>query len=172
MDLQPGLNSPLEFIPWSEDDYPLLELVNTPEMTEYIGGPQPEAKLRGRHQRYLTWWRDNMAWFYRVRLVNQEADVGTVGYWPIEWQGEPVYEVGWTILTPFSGMGIGTRAAIQIVDLVREAPPLSAIHAFPSVHHLASNAVCRKAGFQLVGEVEHEYPKGTIMRSNDWRILL
>jgi len=40
------------------------------------------------------------------------------------------------------------------------------------VAHAASNAVCRKAGFELLGEVDFEYPKGTPIRSCDWRLDL
>jgi hypothetical protein len=40
------------------------------------------------------------------------------------------------------------------------------------VAHGASNGVCRKAGFTLLGEVDFEYPKGTPIRSNDWRLDL
>jgi hypothetical protein len=40
------------------------------------------------------------------------------------------------------------------------------------VHHDASNAVCRKAGFELVGECDFEYPPGNHIRSNDWRLAL
>jgi hypothetical protein len=29
--------------------------------------------------------------------------------------------------------------------------------------------VCRKAGFELVGECDFEYPKGHPIRCNDWR---
>ncbi|KAB1904108.1 GNAT family N-acetyltransferase, partial [Micromonospora sp. AMSO31t] len=45
-------------------------------------------------------------------------------------------------------------------------------HAYPAVDHPASNAVCRKAGFTLLGETEFEYPPGHLMRSNDWRVEL
>jgi hypothetical protein len=41
-----------------------------------------------------------------------------------------------------------------------------------SVDNPPSNAVCRKAGFELLGETEFEYPPGRLMRSNDWRIDL
>lgn len=46
------------------------------------------------------------------------------------------------------------------------------LHAFPSVEHAASNAVCRKAGFILVGECAFEYPKGLPMVSHDWMVDL
>jgi len=158
--------------PWSEDDYHILELCNTPEMTEYLGGTQPEPKLKGRHYRYLQNWANGTAWFYRVTLATTGDSVGFVGYWPIQWKDNPVYEVGWSIITPYSGKGIATAAAQQLVGLIRKAPKRDAIHAFPSIRHKASNAVCRKAGFTLLGTTEHEYPKGTIMYSNDWKLDL
>jgi RimJ/RimL family protein N-acetyltransferase len=45
-------------------------------------------------------------------------------------------------------------------------------HAYPKVAHSASNAVCRKAGFELLGEVDFEYPKGNPIRCQDWRLDL
>ena len=46
------------------------------------------------------------------------------------------------------------------------------MHAFPSVENAPSNAVCRRLGFELVEECESEYPPGTPMRCNDWRLDL
>jgi RimJ/RimL family protein N-acetyltransferase len=40
------------------------------------------------------------------------------------------------------------------------------------VDNAASNALCRKLGFVLVGETDVEYPPGHMMRCNDWRIDL
>jgi RimJ/RimL family protein N-acetyltransferase len=45
-------------------------------------------------------------------------------------------------------------------------------HAYPKATHAASNAVCRKAGFELLGEVDFEYPKGNQIRCHDWRLDL
>ena len=46
------------------------------------------------------------------------------------------------------------------------------VHAFPSVDNAPSNAVCRKTGFVLLGDYEFEYPPGSFMRCNDWRLDL
>jgi RimJ/RimL family protein N-acetyltransferase len=46
------------------------------------------------------------------------------------------------------------------------------LHAFPSVENAPSNAICRKLGFELLGDQEFEYPKGHFMRCNDWRLDL
>lgn len=45
-------------------------------------------------------------------------------------------------------------------------------HAYPKVANAPSNAVCRKAGFVLLGEVDFEYPKGSFIHANDWRLDL
>jgi RimJ/RimL family protein N-acetyltransferase len=46
------------------------------------------------------------------------------------------------------------------------------MHAFPNVDNEASNAICRKLGFELLEAREFEYPKGHLMTCNDWRLDL
>jgi hypothetical protein len=46
------------------------------------------------------------------------------------------------------------------------------LHAFPSVDNGPSNAVCRKAGFTLLEQVDIDYPPGVFRLSNDWRLDL
>ncbi|MBD0382969.1 hypothetical protein [Paenibacillus sedimenti] len=38
--------------------------------------------------------------------------------------------------------------------------------------HPVSNAICRKLGFSFIKECEFEYPPGSIMRCNNWRLDL
>ncbi len=67
------------------------------------------------------------------------------------------------LATPFQGRGIATAAARQIAALARAQH----LHAFPAADHPASNAVCRKASFTLLGETDVEYPPGSIMRCSN-----
>ncbi|MFE7403490.1 GNAT family N-acetyltransferase, partial [Streptomyces sp. NPDC057557] len=46
------------------------------------------------------------------------------------------------------------------------------LHAYPSVDNGASNAVCRKAGFTLIGTCDFEYPPGNVLLTNDWQLDL
>jgi len=46
------------------------------------------------------------------------------------------------------------------------------VHAFPTPGNVASNAICRALGFELLGVVDFEYPKGVVAPSNDWRFDL
>ncbi|MEU6150791.1 GNAT family N-acetyltransferase [Actinosynnema sp. NPDC047251] len=168
--------------PWSDEGLELLHRLNTPEMTTHLGGPESEEKVASRHQRYLTLGNGRM---YRV-MVTGEVDgttdggddvavglaagavAGSVGFWEKEWQGATVHEVGWSVLPEFQGRGVAVAAATAAVDQARRAAPDRWVRAFPSVDHGASNAVCRRIGLVLQGEVEFEYPPGRFMRCNDW----
>jgi RimJ/RimL family protein N-acetyltransferase len=46
------------------------------------------------------------------------------------------------------------------------------VRALPSVANGPSNAVCRKLGFELLGEAEIEFPPGRLFRAADWRLAL
>src|SRR6185436_17210744 len=95
---------------------------------------------------------------------------GTHGYWKREWQGQTVWGTGWFVLPEFQGRGIATRATIAMTGLAWADTPSRPIHAFPSVANPASNAVCRKAGFRLLGWVDLEYPRRHPLCCNDWRL--
>lgn len=155
--------------PWADGDFWLLERLNTPEMTEHLGGPESEEKLAVRHRRYLE---PEPGCMYRVELAASAETVGSIGFWAREWRGESVWETGWGVLPEFQGRGLAARAARAVVVEARVAGWHRYLHAFPSVDHPASNSVCRKAGFTLLGEAEFEYPKGRWITSNDWRVDL
>ena len=100
------------------------------------------------------------------------AAAGSVNFWEREWQGKPVYEMGWGIVPEFQGRGLATEAVKAAIEVARATGRRDFIHAFPSAGNGPSNAVCRKAGFQLIGPVPFEYPKGHWMECNDWRFRL
>lgn len=156
--------------PWGEDDFWLLRRTNTPEMTEHLGGPETEEKLVDRHRRYTE--LNVPGRVYRVVLAGPGRTVGSIAFWEREWQGGTVWETGWAVLPEFQGRGLAARAALAVAEEARAAGRNRYLHAFPGEDHPASNAVCRKAGFELLGPVRFEYPKGTWMTSNDWRLDL
>ncbi|MEU2259342.1 GNAT family N-acetyltransferase [Streptomyces sp. NPDC019645] len=160
--------------PWSDDDFELLRALNAPELTAHLGGPEPEAKLTERHRRYvaLSADRSGAGRMYRVVLTDGGEPVGSIGFWERSWRGGRVWETGWSVLPGFQGRGIATAATLAVVEEARAASEHRHLHAFPSVDNLPSNAVCRKAGFSLLGECDFEYPPGTPLRSNDWRLDL
>ena len=160
----------LRLEPWSEGDLDLLRKTNTPEMTEYLGGPETEEQLIARHRRYLDSGASGT--MFRVVLLPDGEVVGSTGFWDHEWHGEPAYETGYGILPQFQGRGLAVATILAVVREARADGRHRFLYAFPSVYHAASNAVCRKAGFELVEESDFEYPQGHFIRSNVWRLDL
>ena len=162
----------VRLVPWAQGDHWLLRRSNSPEMTAHLGGPETEEQLADRHRRYLELSAGRM---YRVTLAAGGETVGSIGHWEREWRGGTVWETGWGILPEFQGRGLAAQAARMLVDVVRQEAGRGghrALHAFPEVDHAASNGVCRKAGFTLLGQADFEYPKGNPIRSNDWYVDL
>ncbi|WP_314247847.1 GNAT family N-acetyltransferase [Streptomyces kutzneri] len=169
--------------PWSAGDFWLLERKNEPAMTQFLGGPEPAAKLVDRQRRYEALSAREPAAGRMFRVVRTPAgegpgdgggrgraeSVGSVGFWEREWQGEPVYESGWGILPEFQGHGLAVAAFTELLAYVRAHGSRDSVHAFPGTDHPASNAVCRRAGFEYLGDVDFEYPPGVPHPSCDWR---
>jgi RimJ/RimL family protein N-acetyltransferase len=165
---------PVRLEQWGEDDLWLVEaLMGDPEMTEHLGGPESSEKLRERQARYVR--TESM-----FKLVDEETGeaVGSVGFWEKDWHGEQIYETGWMVLKAHQGRGIATEATALVVEKAKAKAKAKAngrrryLHAFPPVANGASNAICRKLGFTLLGEVEFEFPPGHFATSNDWRLDL
>jgi RimJ/RimL family protein N-acetyltransferase len=156
---------------WTEADFSLLQRGNTPEMTEHLGGPEAEDRLLDRHQRYLEHDDPGISQMFVIVLGTGER-TGTIGYWERAWRDELVYETGWSVLPAFQGRGIATAAARAVAERARAQHRHKNLHAYPAADHPASNMICRKAGFTLLGETDFEYPPGAIMRCNDWRLDL
>lgn len=160
--------------PWSQGDLGLLRAANAPELMGHLGGPETEEQLLARHQRYVDLSADRTGRGRMYRIVLDTGDgtdgepAGTVGFWEQNWEDEQVYETGWSVLPDFQGRGIATAGTLAVVEAARAEGKHRFLHAFPSVSNGASNAVCRKAGFLLVGECDFEYPPGNPLRSNDW----
>ncbi|MBW5481266.1 GNAT family N-acetyltransferase [Streptomyces bambusae] len=158
--------------PWSEADFPLLERANTPEMTEYLGGPEHADRLADRQRRYvaLSEGPASKGRMFRVSLTATGEDVGSVGFWERDWRDEEVYETGWAVFPEFQGRGLAVAALAELAAFVAEHGTRPVLHAFPGTDHPASNAVCRRAGFTLLGETQFEYPPGIFHTSNDWQL--
>ena len=165
-----GTGPDLRIEPFTEADLDLLRRLNTPEIKEHLGGLETDEQLRTRHRRYLN-WAPGQGCMFRIVLPSGEP-AGTVGYGERVWQGSSVYEMGWQVLPEYQGRGIATTAARAGAVHAAGQERHRYLHAFPGVDNPASNAICRKAGFELLGECDFEYPAGHFMRSHDWRLDL
>jgi hypothetical protein len=85
--------------------------------------------------------------------------VGWVGYWERTWRDHEVYEIGWSVLPAFQGRGIAGLATAQAIAQAAGDGKHRFLHASPP-------------STTLVEECDLEYPPGTLMRCNDWRLDL
>jgi RimJ/RimL family protein N-acetyltransferase len=162
-----GMSVRLE--PWGEDDLGLLQrLMGDPEMMEYLGGPESGDQLATRQNRYAQ----PGSGMFKIIDEPSGVAVGSVGYWEKSWRGESIYETGWSVLPEFQGRGLAAAATAFVIELARAERQHRFLHAFPSIANAASNAICRKLGFELLGESDFEYPPCNVMRCNDWRLDL
>lgn len=158
---------------WSEADLPLLEkLLGDPQMMMHLGGPETPEQILRRHQRYLRLPESGTDYMFKIVWGPKAEDVGSVGYWRKIWHDQEVYETGWLVLPAYQGHGIATKATAAVIEHARQDPKYQYVHAFPSIANAASNAICRKLGFTLLGEHQVEYPPGHPLTINDWRLDL
>lgn len=158
--------------PWDAGDLPLLKQQNSPEMTAHLGGPESDEKVADRQIRYEQLADSGTGRMFKIIYEATGEAIGGVGYWERVWRGEEVYEMGWGVLPAFQGRGIAAMATAQAIAIARSDGKRQFLHAFPSVDNPPSNGICRKLGFTLVEECEFEYPKGSFMQCNDWRLDL
>jgi RimJ/RimL family protein N-acetyltransferase len=137
-------------------------------MMEHVGGPESPKAIAKRQRRY------EKAGSRQFKIVDEATGegVGWVGYWEREWRGEDVFETGWSVLPEFQGRGIAGAATLALIAKARADGGRRYLHAFPSVDNAPSNAICRKAGFTLLGVFDFEYPPGNALRCNDWFVDL
>ena len=163
----------IELVTWEAGDRWLIDAtMGDPAMTEYLGGPEPDERRAERHERYLDLTEKGRAGMRKIVQRGNGQAVGTIGFWMTTWGGEEIFEMGWAVLPAFQGQGIATDATLLTIQQARADGRRRYLHAFPNVENPASNAVCRKAGFTNLGEVQAEFPPGHPMTCNNWRIDL
>ncbi len=158
-------SEPVSLRPWEPDDLDLLRAMNTEAMWAHLGGPEGDAKVVARHYRYLDAVPGETRMF---SIVHGPHKVGNIGYWMRRHHAEDLFETGWMVLPAWQGRGFATEAAKLVLAVLGEDIGSGLVHAYPSVHHPASNAVCQKAGFEWRGVVQVEFPEGQFMDVNDW----
>lgn len=159
--------------PWGPDDLALVEKVmGDPRMTEHLGGPESPEKLLDRQERYARIASTGTGRMFKVIHVDSGEGVGSVGYWEREEDGMTVWETGWNVIPEFQGRGIAGKAMQLVIDAARTDGKHRWMDAYPAVDNGASNALCRKLGFELLGECDFEFPAGNPIHGNHWRLDL
>jgi len=154
--------------PYAAGDLALLaRLLGDPVMTEHLGGPDSPEAIAARHERYLAADPATNGLFTIV-VGPDGAPAGWVGFWEMVWEGQRAWECGWHVLPEFNRRGVATAATALALTEARARGRNRLMHAFPAVDNAASNALCRRLGFTLLGEADVEYPEGHTMRASHW----
>lgn len=157
----------------SMDDLPLWESIECdPVMMEHLGEPTPRDRVPDILRRNIASVAAGTAWIFKIIPYGDSAEAaGTISLWETEHEGNQVNEIGWMILPPYQRQGLGTRAVGELLDQARAAGRWGIVHAYPPRSNAASNGLCRKLGFTLIGPHNFDF-RGRILHCNDWQIDL
>ena len=140
-----------------------------PAVMAELGGAVPRDEIPAMHRRRLEHTAADPWWF--VIVTDEEESAGTIGIWETEHDGAVVHETGWMLLAVFHGRGLASAALRQLLDRARAVARFEQLHAWPGVTNGASNALCRKFGFELLGEEEGAY-RDARFPVNHWVLTL
>lgn len=162
----------VELVTYSAEDLALTEALETdPAVMSELGGARPKEELAAAHRKRLLPMPDGDHWWFKIVPEPSGPPAGQIGIWESRWQDAAVYEVGWMLLPAYQGRGLASEALAVLLDRARAASRFDSIHAFPGVSNGPSNALCRKSGFQLLGESEVEF-RDRPLRVNHWQLVL
>jgi RimJ/RimL family protein N-acetyltransferase len=158
--------------PITADDLWLTEAFEgDPEMMVHLGGPRSREKIAEMHQRRLDLMLRGEAHMFKVLPDDSDEPMGSIGFWDIEHEGEKVHEMGWFVRREYQGHGVATDAGRLLLATARAQRKATWMHAFPAVANEPSNAICRKLGFELIGEMDLQFD-GRPLHCNNWRLDL
>lgn len=146
-----------------------------------LGGVQPHEKIPGILARQIACNEKDSGWVFKMvptfEDVNEgefDADpelllgVGTVCIWTGEYKGQDVTEMGWGVLTKYQNRGFATKGVRLMLEKAKGNGRWGMIHCFTSTTNTASNAMCRRLGFELLEECDIEYD-GRPLHSNHYQ---
>jgi RimJ/RimL family protein N-acetyltransferase len=140
-----------------------------PEVMAELGGPVPREEIPAMHRRRLEGVAADPWWF--IIVTDDEETAGEIGIWETEHHGATVHETGWMLARRFHGRGLASAALGLLLERARAEPRFEQLHAWPGVTNPASNALCRKFGFELLGEEDGSY-RDAKLRVNHWVLEL
>jgi RimJ/RimL family protein N-acetyltransferase len=159
----------IELQPATEaDEWLTVRLETDPNLMAELGGAWTEEQARATHARRLKTGRETGSWWFKVVRRSDGAAVGSIVLWDSEFAGRPVSEAGWMVLPEEQGKGYATAGVRLLLERAAAAGDRwGDIYASPGATNGPSNAICRKAGFELIGNGDVDYG-GRMLRVNHW----
>ncbi|MBR7833936.1 GNAT family N-acetyltransferase [Actinospica durhamensis] len=151
-----------------------------PVMMAELGGPLPREGIEAKVARDAGEAARDTSWIKMIVPDQQRPEVvaGNVVLWRHDPEGadgqhgavgEPISEIGWMVLPEFQGRGLGSRAVALLLERARADGRWGLVHAYPGATNAASNGICRKLGFTLVGRQRVEFA-GRLLQTCHWTI--
>lgn len=158
----------MELVQATPDDLWLTQALETdPRVMAELGGPWPEEVVAATHARRMASIAEKGNWLFKILPEPDGPAVGTIGLWASEVEGVPLSETGWMILPEHQGRGYASAALALLIERARADGGWGDIHAFPGQSNAPSNALCRKFGFEHVGQLTVDY-SGRTLQVNHW----
>jgi RimJ/RimL family protein N-acetyltransferase len=156
----------LELRPLTRDDARVYERIYTDErMWAELGGVV-QQDMAAKLERDVASVEADQHWVL-VIVTDDGAAAGTVSLWDHDWEGETINEIGWMVLPEYQGRGLAGAGVAEALRRADQAARWRVLHAFPATTNRPSNALCRKNGFVLQGQIDHTYRERTL-RVNHW----
>jgi RimJ/RimL family protein N-acetyltransferase len=152
----------------ADDEWLTVALETDPVVMAELGGAWTAAQAQATHARRLRTARETGSWWFKIVRQTDGTALGSIVLWDSEYDGRPVSEAGWMVLPAEQGKGYAS-AGVRLL-LARAAAAgdrWGDIYASPGATNGASNAICRKTGFELIGDGEVDYG-GRKLRVNHW----
>ena len=157
----------VELVPYGDADLWLTRALETDaRVMAELGGPWPADAIPRIHERRLA-SIERGTWWFTLVPSRGATPVGMLGIFGSEFHGQAISEAGWSVLPEHQGHGYATAGLAILLDRALTDGRWGSIHAFPGATNVASNALCRKFGFALVGEETIDYG-GRPLRCNHW----
>lgn len=157
----------MELVAYTDADLWLTRALETDErvMAE-LGGAWPEERIPLIHERRLAAIASG-TWLFTLVPSRGERPVGMLGIFDSAFEGSTISEAFWMVLPEHQGKGHASAGLRLLLERADADGRWGAIHAFPGATNGPSNALCRKFGFDLVGQETVDYA-GRALHCNHW----
>jgi [ribosomal protein S5]-alanine N-acetyltransferase len=136
----------------------LVSLYADPLVTRYLGGIKDRAAVEELlDRRFLRYYDEHPG--LGIWMTVERASGRQVGFHLLNHiQGETIIQIGFTLITPAWGMGIGTEMAVALLRYGFVDLSLPRIVGMASLGNLASQRVLQKIGLHRRGERAFPHP--------------
>jgi len=140
-----------------------LEHMNTPEVTEKVGGVQPPEKVVEAFAKMAQTTAADEPSFLLVALKSDDTLIGKCGLAPIETAVAPkelrnAVQVGWTLRADHWGQGYAREAAQAALALAFDHFGLARVYAQTSQRNVASWRLMERLGMRRRAELDYPDP--------------